>query len=177
MEIERKDQKDQIQPSLYIEDDPEEGVEYALDVQENQYSTLSEEEHETKAQGGEEDGPKVPLDGEEIDAYCRKFVDFMQVELHKIYDLRSRKISQTQGQVEEPTKHTTPKLNDMGKWPVNSNSMTKGENSHPTPPKAEFENKGQQPKQSKLMHRESKEIVDQVQSEKNPSTFSLKKEL
>jgi len=83
---------------LYIKDDPEEGVEDALDVRENKFSNLSEEEREIEAQGGKEEDPNVHLDKEEIGAYCKKFLDFMQEELKRRYGLRSRKRSQTQDQ-------------------------------------------------------------------------------
>ena len=55
----------------------------------------------------------MSFDEEEMDDYCRKFTDFMQAELHKKYDLRSRKRSRTQDDEQQqqesvPSPMTTP---------------------------------------------------------------------
>jgi len=42
------------------------------------------------------DEEDVIHDGNEIDEYWKQFSDFMQAELHKKYDLRSRKRSRNQ---------------------------------------------------------------------------------
>ena len=57
----------------------------------------------------------------EIDDYCKQFVDFMQAQFHRKYDLRSsRKITCTQEQEEEmPQKETVvQKVGDKGKKPI-----------------------------------------------------------
>lgn len=75
MQMERKDQ-DQVQPPLYIEDKLEEAVEETLKFKENQYSTLSEEEGEEVYDEDLSPHSQIPLDDEEIDEYCRKFIGF-----------------------------------------------------------------------------------------------------
>ena len=73
----------------------------------------------------------MSFDQEEMDEYCKQFTYFMQVELHKKYDLRSRKISRTQDDEEKepklvPSPMVTPqpknsvKQWDKGKQPINS---------------------------------------------------------
>jgi len=56
-----------------------------------------------------------------------KFVDFIQEELHKRYDLRFWKRYQTQDQSEEPSQPTNPKKIDKGKHLVRFDPMPKGE--------------------------------------------------
>ena len=51
--------------------------------------TIEEDEEEDCE--GEYAEVEVPFDQDEMDEYCRQFTDFMQVDLHKKYDLRSRK--------------------------------------------------------------------------------------
>lgn len=65
----------------------------------------------------------------------------------------------------------------MGKKLVNPNLPTKGETSHPIHSKPAYENIEPMPIQTKPLHQEIKEIVDQVKLEKNPYDFSLQKEL
>ena len=59
--------------------------------QDDQYvSYLEESEVELTLQEDEEE--KVnPTEDPDIDDYCRQFVDFMQAQFHKKYDLRSSK--------------------------------------------------------------------------------------
>lgn len=71
-----------------IEDEPNENLEEALKFYENQYSTLSDEEKELE---GIDFEYQSLLNEEEINEYCKIFSIIMQVELHKRYDLRSRK--------------------------------------------------------------------------------------
>lgn len=59
-------------------DDLEESIEYIVKVQENKFSTLSKWENEVESLEGEEEDLNSPLDDEEIDAYYKKFIDFMQ---------------------------------------------------------------------------------------------------
>lgn len=63
------------------------------------------------------------MDDEEIEEYFKKFIDFMQVELHKKYDLRSRKRSRLQDNVEEQTdqivQQQSPSQVDKGKQQIN----------------------------------------------------------
>ena len=70
-----------------------------------------------------------------MDEYCRQFTDFMQAELHKKYDLRSRKRSRVQDNEGEqqdsiPSPMATPQQNnsvkqaDKGKQPVNPIDIT-----------------------------------------------------
>ena len=78
----------------------------------------------------------MSFDQEEMDDYCRQFTEFMQEELHKKYDLRSRKRSRMQDdkvQQQElvPSPMVTPqsknsvKQSDKGKQPMNPVSGTK----------------------------------------------------
>lgn len=101
----------------------------------------------------------------------------MQEEFHKRFDLRSRKISQTQDRNEEPAQPATPKQNDNGKRPVRSDPKTKGETSRPTHSKSEFANTKEIPVQTKLVHQENKESIKPLKVEMNASTFSLQKGL
>lgn len=61
---------------------------------------------------------EVSLDEEEIDHYCRRFADIMLAELHKKYELRSRKRSKTQDQNEEKPKQLVQKNDDKGNKPI-----------------------------------------------------------
>ena len=63
-----------------------------------------------------------------MDDYCKQFTDFMQAELHKKYDLRSKNRLRTQDDEEEesvPTPMATPlqknqiKKLDKGRQPMN----------------------------------------------------------
>lgn len=72
----------------------------------------------------------MSFDQDEMVEYCKQFTDFMQAELHKKYDLRSRKISRVQDDEGEQQDYvpspiaTPPQKNsvsqaDKGKQPVN----------------------------------------------------------
>ena len=71
LERERKDQHDHIQPHLSLEDEPKEIVEETIEVQENPFSSLSEEENEIEAREEERDDLDAPLYDDEINNYCR----------------------------------------------------------------------------------------------------------
>ena len=51
------------------------------------------EQDEEEYWQGEYAEAEVSFDQDEMDEYCRKFTYFLEVELHKNYDLRSRKRS------------------------------------------------------------------------------------
>lgn len=74
---------------MYLEHDPKENIEETIEVQENNLSSLWEGEKEIESNEGEWDDLEAPLDDDEIDSYCKKFVDFMQAQLHRKYDLKS----------------------------------------------------------------------------------------
>lgn len=94
LQRERNELQDHIQPPLYLEEDPKEHVEETIEVQENPFFSLSDEEHEIKAHEEEGDDLDAPLDDGEVNNYCIQFDDFMQALLHKKYELQSsRKIS------------------------------------------------------------------------------------
>ena len=79
---------------MYIEATPGELVEDDQREAENQVSSMYEiEEDEEEDCEGEYAEAEVSFGQDEMDEYCRQFTDFMQVELHKKYDLRSRKRS------------------------------------------------------------------------------------
>ena len=99
MQRERKDQ-DKIQPPPYIKDGPKEVVEESLKEHENKISTLYDEERGVIREDSNLDF-QVSLDDEEIEEYYKKFTYFMQVELHKKYNLISRKRSRLPDNVEE----------------------------------------------------------------------------
>ena len=93
------------------------------------------EEDEEEYCEGEYAEAEVSFDQDEMDEYCRKFTDFMQAELHKNYDLRSRKRSRVQyNEFEQqgfiPPPMPTPKQKDpvkqvsKGKQLVNSLNRT-----------------------------------------------------
>lgn len=66
LQRERKYQQD-----LYLEYDSEENVEETIEIQENWFSSLSDEEHEIESHKEEEDNLHAPLDDGEIDEYLR----------------------------------------------------------------------------------------------------------
>ena len=96
LERERKDQ-DQVQAPLYIEATPSQSTEDDQREVEDQISTMYMKEDDEEEECEEEytEG-EVSFDQEEMDDYCRQFIDFMQVEFHIKDDLRSRKISRMQ---------------------------------------------------------------------------------
>lgn len=103
MQRERKDKQDHIQPPLYLEYDPEEHAKETMEFYENHFSSLFEEEYEVEAHEEEGDDLNAPLDDGDIDNYCRQFIDFMQIQLYRKYDLRYyRKISRMQDKIEDP---------------------------------------------------------------------------
>ena len=72
-------------------------AEEVTDNQEDQFLTYSDDEDGEHILKGEEEEEEVPPEDQEIDNYCRKFMDFMQAQLQKNYDLRSSR-KRTQGQ-------------------------------------------------------------------------------
>ena len=96
MRRERRDQ-DQVQDLFYIEAAPREPTEDDQREVEDQVSAMyAIGEDEEEDYEGEYDEAEVSFDQDEMDEYCRKFIDFMQAELHQKYDLRSRKRSRVQ---------------------------------------------------------------------------------
>ena len=62
----------------------------------------------------------VSFDQGEMDEYCKKFTDFMQAELHKKYDLRSKKRLRTHDDEEKelesvPSPMVTPQSKNLVK--------------------------------------------------------------
>lgn len=169
-----KDQQDSVQPPLYIEDEPEEMLEEALKFQENQYSTLSKEEVEPLEEGLDMD---TPLDEEEIDAYYKKFADMMQVELHKIYYLRSRKRSRNQDPNDDQVLQNTQRSNDKGKESIKTILVTRGKSSQSQQAKPNQTSKARHPMKSKQETRENTKIDEQIKVEKGTRTFNIEKEL
>ena len=78
-------------------------TEDAPNGQDDQYlAYLEGEEVELSLREEEEEEKVNPTKDPDIDDYCRQFVDFMQAQFHKKYDLRSsRKRTHTQDQEEE----------------------------------------------------------------------------
>ena len=121
---------------LYIEAAPGQSVEDDQKEVEDQISTMyTREDEEEEDCEGEYAEAEVPFDQDEMDEYCRQFIDFMQVELHKKYDLRSRKRSRVQENEGEqqgsiPPPMATPQQKDPvkqasnGKKPTNSLKRT-----------------------------------------------------
>ena len=119
---------------MYIEASPSQSAEEDQKEVEDQISALYMEDDE-----GEEECDQecieayVSFDQEEMDEYCKKFTDFMQVEMHKKYDLRSKQRLRTHDDEEKepesvPSPMETPqpknsaKQSDKGKKPMNSMS-------------------------------------------------------
>ena len=141
----------------------------------------------------ESDGMGIPLQEEEekvrvtedpqIEDYCKQIVDFMQVQFHRKYDLRSsRKRTRIQEQEEEmPQKETfvqkettVQKVGEIGKRPIteplHSNDHIPSSSKLATTPN------------SKPVLKEVKLVVENKESkeniiEKSSSVFSLQKEL
>lgn len=84
----------EVAPSQSPEDDEKEVEDKISAV----YIEDDEEEEECVEESTE---AEVSFDQEEMDEYCKEFTDFMQAELHKKYDLRSRKRSRTQDDEEK----------------------------------------------------------------------------
>lgn len=101
MQRERRDE-DQVQAPLYIEATPSQSAEDDQKDIEDQISTfyMEDDEEEEKCEG-EYTKLDVSFDQEEMDDYCKKFTDFMQAELHKKYDLRSKNRLRTQDDEEK----------------------------------------------------------------------------
>ena len=79
------------QDDQYLAYSNDDEVESSLQESEGVELSLQEEEEKTSA-------AEIP----EIDDYCKQFVDFMQTQFHRKYDLRSsRKRTRTQEQEEE----------------------------------------------------------------------------
>ena len=121
---------------MYIEESPREPAKYDQREVEDRVSAMYaiEEDGEEYCEV-EYAEAEVSFDQDEMDEYCRKFTDFMQAELHKMYDLRSRKRSRVQDiegekQGSIPPPMATPQQNkpvknsSKGKQPVNSLKRT-----------------------------------------------------
>ena len=89
LQWDRSGQQDHIQPPLYWERELEGQFEEVIDSQEDQFFTHSDDEEGELILQGEQEEKEVPPDDQDIDSYCRQFVDFMQAQIHKKYDLRS----------------------------------------------------------------------------------------
>ena len=100
MQRELKEQQDQVPHPLYLEgsmDGPTEDT--ACELKDENLSFSDSDKEECPLQGS--DGTECSLQGEEkardtedseIDHYCKQFVDFMQAQFNRRYDLRySRK--------------------------------------------------------------------------------------
>ena len=68
----------------------------------------------------------ISFDQEEMDDYCKQFTDFMQAELHKKYDLRSKKRLRTQDDEEKESKLVpTPMVTPLQKNPIKKSDKGK----------------------------------------------------
>ena len=92
LQRERKDQ-DQIQAPLYIEAGPVEKQEHPED---QTFTLYAVDEDELGIEEEEYEYDETYAIHDKIDEYWKKFSNFIQVELHKKYDLRSRKRSRNQ---------------------------------------------------------------------------------
>jgi len=89
---------------------------------------FSNEEYEVEAHEEWGDDLDAPLDDGEIDNYYRKFVNFMQAQLHRKYDLRSfRKGSRVQNQNEESSSSSPLKLVEKKMKPLDQTLPKKKE--------------------------------------------------
>lgn len=122
LQRERKDQ-DQVQAPLYIEAAPSRSVDDNEKEDEDQISAVYMEDGESEEEiekEYEEESKETDISfvQEEMDDYCKQFTNFMQSELHKKYDLRSKKRLRTQDdEVKEseslPTPMPTPLQKDQ----------------------------------------------------------------
>ena len=64
-------------------------AEEVTDSQEDQFLAYSEDEEGELTLQEEPEEKEVPLEEQHIENYCTQFVDFMQAQLHRKYDLRS----------------------------------------------------------------------------------------
>ena len=95
LQRERKDQ-DRIQAPLYIEEYPNGVLEHSGDHEDHIFTLYVVDDNELGVEGGEYSETDVIYDDIEIDECWKQFSDFMQVELHKKYDLISRKRSRSE---------------------------------------------------------------------------------
>ncbi len=120
LQRERKDQLDQIPPPLYIEDYPYEQLPNTHDMQENLYSSFSEEEQENMAHHEMCHDTEEIVNEEDIGDYCKQFADFMQAQLHQNYDLRSsKKRPRELEQQEETAPQNVSRVLNKGKGKLN----------------------------------------------------------
>lgn len=117
LQKERKDQ-DQVQAPLYLEVDLGEASEEYSKYHDDHISTMyAGDEDELGIEEEEEYAETdVTFDGNEIDEYWKQFTNFMQVELHKKYELRSRKRSRVQeneGEQQVPHKRRLHKRHSL----------------------------------------------------------------
>lgn len=98
---------------MYIEADPDGVLEHSKDHDDHIFTLYAVDEDELGVEGGEYSETDVIYDHNEIDECWKQFSDFMHAELHKKYDLRSRKRSRSQEdegeqQVPAPLQKETP---------------------------------------------------------------------
>ena len=104
LQRERRDQ-DQVQAPLYIEETPSQSADDDQKEDEEKISAIymegdAKEEFERECEVECKEA-NISFDQEEMDDYCKQFTDFMQAELHKKYDLRSKKRLRTQDDEEK----------------------------------------------------------------------------
>jgi len=89
-------------------DDPTKDASYGLEEENISFSNSDGEECPLQGSDGtvfslQEEEKARDTEDSEIDHYCKKFVDFMQAQFNRRYDLRySMKRTRTQDQEEEP---------------------------------------------------------------------------
>ena len=133
----QKEQKDQVPHPLYLEGQVEASPEDSAYEQEEACPVFSDnddiecpvqESEEGELQANSEIRNNKDTEEHEIDDYCKQFVDFMQAQFNRRYDLRSsRKRTRTQDEEEDtPQKSAsaqkevnTQKPPEKGKRPLN----------------------------------------------------------
>ena len=144
------------------------------------YLAYSEgEEVELSLREEEEDEKVSSTEDPDIDDYCRQFVDFMQAQFHKKYDLRSsRKRTRTQDQEEEsPPKESA--FQNIDKRCKKSVEEPSGQKCTPSPSSKLVPDPLANPKhiptdeKPPVLPKEPKDTI----VEKGPIVFNLKKEL
>ena len=78
----------------------EEQEKEVTDSQENQFLTYFDDVEGELILQGEQEEKEIPLKDQDIDNYCRRFVDFTWAQLHKKYDIRSFR-KRTRGQEQD----------------------------------------------------------------------------
>ena len=150
------------------------------------YETEEVEEEDCEGEYAE---VEVSFDQDEMDEYCRHFIYFMQDELHKNYDLRSRKRSRVKDNEGEqqysiPPPMATPQLKDpvkqvsSEKQPANSVNRTDMQQGEPSKNKSIDTNILERvvhvPEQATSARKSEEEPENNV---KQTHAFSLTKEL